>query len=121
MELYREFQRLHDRVYGHSTDAPARLVNLRSIHRSAAANWRPAPYASGVSLGKKGRRRILVGDSGVSVEAEIYDRSGLAPGAEITGPAIVEQADTTVLIEPGWSGRVAQNGTLVLGSNRGRA
>ena len=116
-ELYREFQRLHDRVYGHSTDAPARLVNLRSIHRSATANWRPAPYASGGGQGKKGRRRILVGDTGAAVEAEIYDRGGLAPGAGIAGPAIVEQADTTVLIEPGWSGRVAENGTLLLRSN----
>ena len=58
-----------------------------------------------------------MGDNGASVEAEIYDRGGLAPGAEIAGPAIVEQADTTVLIEPGWSGRVAQNGTLILRSN----
>ncbi|MGE5202025.1 MAG: hydantoinase/oxoprolinase family protein [Acidobacteriota bacterium] len=116
-DLYREFQRLHDRIYGHSTDASARLVNLRSIHRSAAAQRRPATYAGGGGLEKKGRRRILVGDSGSFVEAEVYDRSALAPGTEIVGPAIVEQADTTALIEPGWSGSVGSDGTLLLHSN----
>jgi N-methylhydantoinase A/oxoprolinase/acetone carboxylase beta subunit len=116
-ELYREFQRLHDRIYGHSTDAAARLVNLRSIHRCAVTQWRPAIYAGGGGSGRKGRRRILVGDSGSFVEAEVYDRSGLAPTTEIVGPAIVEQADTTVLIEPGWNGSVAPDGSLLLHSN----
>ena len=116
-DLYREFQRLHDRIYGHSTDAPARLVNLRSIHRSTVTQRRPATYAGGGGSGKKGRRRILVGDSGSFVVTEVYDRSALAPGTEIVGPAIVEQADTTVLIEPGWSGSVGPDGTLLLHSN----
>ena len=37
-----------------------------------------------------------------------------AVGAEIAGPAIVEQADTTTLVEPGWRARVDADGTLLL-------
>ena len=39
-------------------------------------------------------------------ETPIYKRDSLHPGAAITGPCIVEQADTTTIIEPGMSGRV---------------
>ena len=38
----------------------------------------------------------------------------LIAGAEIAGPAIVEQIDTTMLIEAGWHGTVAPSGTLLL-------
>ena len=32
--LYGDFLAAHDRIYGHSTEGAARIVNLRSIHRS---------------------------------------------------------------------------------------
>jgi len=38
----------------------------------------------------------------------------LAPGASFNGPAIVEQADTTTLIEDGWRADVTANGTLLM-------
>ncbi len=112
-DAYRDFRVAHDRVYGHSTDAPARIVNLRSIHRSAAAATKPAHFAPDGTAARKGERRILTGEGG-SLTAAIYRRAALAAGAILDGPAIVEQADTTTLIEPGWRGTVAPNGTLIL-------
>ncbi len=111
--LYRDFRAAHDRVYGHSTDAPARIVNLRSIHRSASAKPSPARYAA-AGKSSKGRRRILTAESGGFVEADIYERGSLEPGGRLAGPAIIEQGDTTTLIEPGWRAEVASNGTLIL-------
>jgi N-methylhydantoinase A/oxoprolinase/acetone carboxylase beta subunit len=113
-ELYRAFRAAHDRIYGHSTDAPARLVNLRSIHRSAASPPRPEPYAPSGRPALKGTRSILTGESTNFVDAAIYERAALTVGQTIDGPAIVEQADTTTLIEPGWHGMVAADGTLIL-------
>ena len=111
-QLYQDFRVAHDRVYGHSTEAPARIVNLRAIHRSAVAKAQPERYAS-AGRSTKARRRILTAESGGFVEAEIYDRNSLAPGARLVGPAIVEQGDTTTVIEPGWRAEVAPNGSLV--------
>jgi N-methylhydantoinase A/oxoprolinase/acetone carboxylase beta subunit len=115
--LYAEFQAMHDRVYGHSTDAPARVVNLRAIHRSAVAPREAAAYTATGGSAKKGQRRILTAESGGFVAADIYERTALAPGARLDGPAIVEQGDTTTLIEPGWRGTVAPNGTLILSAD----
>ena len=44
----------------------------------------------------------------------IYDRAGDGGGLEIRGPAIVEQADTTTLVEPGWRATVVADGTLII-------
>ena len=36
----------------------------------------------------------------------IHQRDGLEPGHRIAGPAVVEQQDTTTVIEPGYAGSV---------------
>jgi N-methylhydantoinase A len=43
----------------------------------------------------------------------------MAIGLEIRGPAIVEQPDTTTLIEPGWLATVVADGTLIITADRG--
>jgi N-methylhydantoinase A len=111
--LFADFRAAHDRVYGHSTDAPARFVNLRTVHRAEAERMTSDAAPPPRGQADKGRRRILVAD-GVSVDAAIYDRDGLAPGDRFDGPAVVEQTDTTTLVEPGWRAEVHASGSLIL-------
>jgi N-methylhydantoinase A len=42
------------------------------------------------------------------VDTPIYERSGLASQTNISGPAIIEQSDTTVLVPPGTTLEVDQ-------------
>lgn len=44
----------------------------------------------------------------------IYDRLALPVGSVIQGPAILEQPDTTVLLEPGLSGQVDEFGNTII-------
>lgn len=62
----------------------------------------------------KGVREILTAESGRFIPAEVYDRAAMAVGHDIRGPAIVEQPDTTTLIEPGWRATVVADGTLII-------
>jgi len=48
------------------------------------------------------------------VTCPVYVRSKLEAGNEIRGPAIVEQYDSTTVINPGWDGRLDEWGSLVL-------
>jgi N-methylhydantoinase A/oxoprolinase/acetone carboxylase beta subunit len=113
--LYRDFLVAHDRIYGHSTEGAARIVNIRSIHRSTVGRLAAAAPARAQGDDKpKGTRDILTAESGRFIPATVHDRSALAPGREIRGPAIVEQPDTTTLIEPGWRATVAADGTLII-------
>jgi N-methylhydantoinase A len=57
------------------------------------------------------RRAWFAGDL---VETPVLARWGLRPDDRVEGPAILEQADTTIVIPPGWSGSAAPDGTLHL-------
>ncbi len=48
------------------------------------------------------------------VPCDVLSREALAPGAERTGPLIVEAADTTIVVPPGWRLRAGTGGFIVL-------
>ena len=56
----------------------------------------------------------LVHANGVDQDAPVYDRLALPEGAEIKGPALLEQADTTIFIDPGLIGQVDRFGNLII-------
>ena len=49
-----------------------------------------------------------------SVAAPLYDRDKLESGAELHGPCLVIQMDTTIVVPPEWGGTVDSYGNLVL-------
>jgi N-methylhydantoinase A len=51
------------------------------------------------------------------VDTPVYQREELELGAEIHGPAIFEQSDTTIIVEPGWSARVEKSGNIIITRN----
>ena len=113
--LYRDFLALHDRIYGHATQQPAAIVNLRSVHRAGGSDHldEGAYKPTGVDPLRPARVIRVAGHHG-PVQAAIYLREAMPPGLRFAGPAIVEQADTTTLVEPGWQGTVLDNGNLLL-------
>ena len=110
--LRREFHALHDRIYGYSAGTPARIVNLRTVLR-AGGNSKPA-YVTRASSNGVTKTNRTVKFSGMPIEAAIFSRDNLPTEGDIIGPAIVEQADTTTLIPPGWSAASGAFETLVL-------
>jgi N-methylhydantoinase A len=44
----------------------------------------------------------------------VYARAGLGPGASLEGPLVVEQADATTIVPPGWSLRAGAGADLLL-------
>lgn len=59
-----------------------------------------------------GTRQIYV--NGKHYTAGIYHRLDLAVDSVVVGPALLEQPDTTIFIDPGLSGRVDKFGNLVI-------
>ena len=113
--LYEGFLEVHDRVFGHSTRSPARIVNLRSVHRAGGQGaTRDAPASPATGEARKRTRRILLPETDDATDAAIHERASLAGADEIDGPAIIEQHDTTTLIEPGWRGRLDGCGNLIV-------
>ncbi len=110
----KDFYAAHDRIYGHSAEGPVQFVNLRSVHQAQASVVADSAYEPEAGDPRKGARPILTEKSGGFVEAQVYERRRIKPGVTFYGPAIVEQADTTTVIEPGWRAEVDGRGNLVL-------
>ncbi len=114
-KLYRDFLALHDRIYGHATEQPAAIVNLRAVHRAGGSDRLDEGRYQPIDADpRKPSRSIRVTGSRAPVEAAIYQRAAMPVGLAFAGPAIIEQADTTTLVEPGWRGTVLDNGNLLL-------
>jgi N-methylhydantoinase A/oxoprolinase/acetone carboxylase beta subunit len=111
--LYRDFLAAHDRVYGYAAEAPARIVNLRAVHRVA-----PSPLEVSTVAATQGEtrpsRRVLIDLAIGFADAAVYRRGGLVAGQEFSGPVIVEQPDTTTLVPTGWRCRCDSGGNLLL-------
>jgi N-methylhydantoinase A len=113
--LYRDFLARHDRIYGHATEQPAAIVNLRSVHRAGGGDHLDeGAYRPIAADPRKPPRAIRVTGARTPMPAAIYHRASMPAGLTFAGPAIVEQDDTTTLVEPGWRGTVLENGNLLL-------
>jgi N-methylhydantoinase A len=60
------------------------------------------------------RRRVVFGDGDAATLCDIYERSSLAPGHCVAGPAIIEQMDTTTVVPAGFNALSDPSGNLLL-------
>ncbi len=111
----RAFHAVHERVYGYAREQqPVEFVNFRAVHRYPLPRprVRPPVRASGAaSDARVGERRAYFSPDGFLATA-VYDRAQLPLGAQVVGPAIVEQADSTTVIPPGHAALVDAAGNL---------
>ncbi|MBA2474607.1 MAG: hydantoinase/oxoprolinase family protein [Actinobacteria bacterium] len=109
------FHAEHDRAYGFSAEEePVELVNLRltAVGRIAKPGL-PHLEPKGAPEPRT-RRPVYFAESGGYVGCPVYDRYGLGAGAELAGPAIVEELDSTTIVHPGYRARVDEYGNLHL-------
>lgn len=101
----RRFNEQHDRRYGHAApDQHIEIVNLRLVvtvprRDDAVSELLTAPWFPD-SNAPEGRRQVTF-DDGVARPARILWRPALAVGTEVAGPAVIEEANSTILLHPG--------------------
>jgi N-methylhydantoinase A len=111
------FETRYRAAYGRLLDGIAvRVLNLRVAvvgRRPKLDLMRLAPAPGGsIAAAQRGTRRIYV-DGGLAA-APVYARLELPAGAVVAGPAMLEQPDTTIFIDPGLAGSVDRFGNVVL-------
>ncbi|PCR91453.1 hydantoinase/oxoprolinase family protein [Natrinema ejinorense] len=104
------FHDVHERTYGYAMDESIEVVTLRTT--ATVPGSEPAIRHDGEGDAVLGTRDAAFPDAGRQ-ETTIYDRDRLAAGASITGPAVLEQAESTTVVPPTWAGEVLTDGTLV--------
>ena len=99
--LSRDFHARHEQTYGHANRAEAvQLVTLRLTAVGRREDLRLARPGD-PSAAKVRNRRVWFPSTGF-VETVVYWRDGLGADTVLTGPAIVEALDSTVVVPPGW-------------------
>ena len=107
----------HEREYNYVLDEiPVELQLIRLVAHGLID--RPSLTQSGqtgtAAAAETGTRDVYFEEESGFVSTKVYDRDRLLPGAQLVGPAIVEQMDSTVLIRPGMSAGVDRYFNLIL-------
>ena len=115
-EAIARFHDGHEREYTFRLDKDVEIVNYHLAATGGVPKPELAPLApAGRKLedAVRGSRKVDFDDKGVHATA-IYDRERLDPGAQMVGPAVVEEPAATLLVPPGNAVRVDEYGNLVV-------
>jgi N-methylhydantoinase A len=110
------FELRYREVYGRLLDGIAiRVLNLHVAligRRPKLDLAKLAPVGGSIASAQQGERPVYV--DGAWHSAAVYARRALPVGAVIEGPAILEQEDATIFIEPDLHGLVDRFGNIII-------
>lgn len=113
--LEKAFDAQYAQHYGRvDDDTPLEVVTVRV--KAALENTKPSVHIEGGTLENslKGRRPMFVPALQTVQEVPVYDRMRLRPGVQITGPAVIEERESTTIIDQGDRLTVDNLGCLVI-------
>jgi len=115
-KLVEAFHAVHDRVYAVRDEASeVECVNWRgAISIRLSAPPQPASARSKRHQPKHAAMRSAYFGSGKARRTPVYRGLDLKPGAQIAGPAIIEEPTTTIVVYPTMSAEVSPSGHYIL-------
>lgn len=115
--MQQAFHRAHEQLYAWSSPGlPVELVNLgvSAYGRLAKVQLMPRAETAAGEPSKKSSRDVYFGRQHGLCDTPIYDFDALAPGHSLTGPAVIEQRFSTVLVLPGHVARMDSYGNIIM-------
>jgi N-methylhydantoinase A len=105
-EIYRRFDEFYEQTYGRGAgyrEAGKEIMAFRVVASGTLPKPRLRKYPmrknqAGAAL--KMERRVYFEEARDFVPTRIYDYDRLAPGSEISGPAVIETPITTIVVNP---------------------
>lgn len=118
-EIRKRFDAEHDRRYSQSAPTEAlEIVSLRLVLTAArtdnvAEEWLSRPWEPEAEA-EVGSREVVFNDANKPLNTAIYWRPALPAGFRLTGPAVIEEPNSTILIHPGDEVVVHEAGHLLV-------
>lgn len=122
-KLKDSFHEIHKKQFGRSfRQVAVEIVNIRVIGTGKIEDLQPIKIEKGngdVSSAIVGERQVTFKVDGQPkhMMTKVYDRTKFKAGDVISGPAIINQMDTTIVIEPDCVGHVNDYGIIVIDIN----
>jgi N-methylhydantoinase A len=112
--LVEDFHSIHEEVYAMRDErAVLELINLRARVNCPLRGGVEDTVAMEQGHSSSGMRSVYFGGLG-AVNAAILRLEAMAPGAQFTGPAIVESSFTTIVLNPGARAERTASGSLAI-------
>lgn len=116
--LQERFDFLHEQAYAHaSPGTPTELVNLRLTASVESKKPLMLEIESGSGDGSsalKATRKVYFKNADGEVDCPIYDRGKLGAGDRFEGPAVIEEWNSTIVVNPGQQLHVDAYGNLMI-------
>ena len=115
-EICSHFNDHHQREYGFTLPSPVEMVNLRVsgvVKVSKPAAKRISSSGGSVADALIGERAVYWGGAS-AVRTPIYNRNRLPLDGRLKGPAILEEASTTIIVPHGFETSIDDLGSVIL-------
>ena len=118
-KISERFDREHNKRYGQSAPnetmeiVSVRLVLTAAREDSLAEQWLSEPWKAESDVTSE-TRDVIYDDPDKPLKTKIYWRPSLPAGTEVTGPAVIEEPNSTILIHPDDHVQVTDAGHLVV-------
>jgi len=109
--IRRHFTERHRRRYDYETGEPVECVNLRVSAVVPSHSVAPPAAAEGPSRGGRVERRVFFYGHGW-VSTPVYAREAIGPEAQVAGPAVLQDAWSTIVVQPAQALRCDAAGLL---------
>jgi len=119
-KLAARFHPQHDALYGYSLEdkgTPVELLNLRltATGETDKPSLSPQEFAGAdPAAARKGTRSVYLPNERTFADVAVYDGMQLNYGNRLSGPAIIEQVNTTTFVSPEFDVVVDRLGTYTL-------
>jgi N-methylhydantoinase A len=117
-EIANTFHAAHERLYSYSTpETPIEIINLRVTavgHVEKTGLEKMASSGVSVEAAVKNSRKLYFQEYGEWKEVPVYDRNKMFTGHQISGPAVIEERITTIVVHPGWNARIDEFANVVM-------
>ncbi|WP_302139428.1 caprolactamase subunit alpha [Halomonas alkalicola] len=116
--LKQAFHARHEALYSYCE--PHSAIELVNLECSVIGHVAP-PEIPELPVGRRaseeariGERDMLFDDSGDWLSTPVYDGTLLDADRSVTGPAVIEEPTTNIVIPPGWQAMLTRSATFVL-------
>lgn len=116
-DIRRAFDAMHEQLFTYSEpESEVEIVNIESIAllRSDREIQQQTPPGGRLAEALLTHRPMIFNADGSYTDTPVYDGNKLGEGDELTGPAIIEETTTTIVIDPGWHIRLDAGNTYIM-------
>ncbi|MBN8911242.1 MAG: hydantoinase B/oxoprolinase family protein, partial [Rhizobiales bacterium] len=119
--MQRTFEAAHLQRFGFTSPEKRVFIALVEVEAEARAEAPSFANAAGCRQPATPLSRTRFYSQGAWHDAEVWQRDTLVAGQTVSGPAVIVEANQTVVVEPGWSAEMTPRGDLVLTRTAARA